>query len=1249
MLIELRYKRLFQFQLKTVSIAWKHTHHSNFRNSDLKNMLAGDQLILEEDYDENYEPTEQEIKEYATDVLGLSLSSDADLIWIARQGIKEPLPPEWKPIQDVSGDIYYFNFENGQSMWDHPCDEYYRGLYLQEKKKKKEQLARDRSKSNSISESNKESRSKNRSKSESKSAKLPKLAPIGKLAPITSAKSSKISENELSEGSKSFNVRDSSEILASEKTPMIPSPSVTPDVKSRPTGRMALAYEDSESSSFNEKVGLKKQQQKAKVLLKVEDESDDDIDFGLDLPKSMQQDRAGSPPNMLKDSLNLTSFPVSSPRVHSESDSRNQITPREALSSYKGNMEAELSREKQKLKTKYDSELERVKKEKEEEFVREKQKIANDKEARILKLRRDAEQEIERDQAQNIERKSKELESLKDNIASELDQEKSNLVEMREFEIRRIKKEHSEEIERLKDDLEEELNKLKRVNETKLSEAIEKRRQEVEQDNQQSFDEFKKSQNADMEEKKATLQKENEEKVRQFKQTEQRKIDDELADLERSLNVKLNREKESLEQDHQRELLNFREKVELEQKSKMSQLEQEALETKMKSLNLDMDKMLSQKKADIELSHKQSLIKLEHELEEELNEQRDTLKKRNDSELNNLEDQLTRRKDKVVKDQEELLSDLQSEFAAQKKAIQEEHDDQLKYLKDRNKSELDILNLEKESADEDLKSTTTRLCNKKERYEKEFEEVCKMEKELKDRKDQLTDQIRSVELSQKEFEAEKSIKMTTELLELQNQIKVMHEEIEKLMNEKCGITEKLNESIKRQNTEEKHATEFKNLAEAEMSVLKSKKVDAEAEIKRMEAHKHDLQIEVKELKHQVELLKLDVKHAKTNGHDKTNGKPPTPSKAIPPCSSDDSDSIELIKLKNKTKIPSNFPSPLSETDEENLEDLKQVSRRLKNVRVNSPLSPEEKKVATAKVRKERHKLNLDHKKKEFRRLKKAHATKTANYLQTLENHMLESSPETTDFIENINAEISNDARVLEKKLQKLKMDQVSYRNRLHKIKYENNIEYDDSDTSVSDDIFVHNKPVKKSKRGRSSSPASQTRVLKSLSKINGELSSVLDMFQNNLSSKEIQDTTVQPIYASTPMAKSEPKWSKARLQANDMLAQKWKTYFGADGMTISTEKSSMCLPVSYNYDPKEHVQQFRKEQLCWLSKNKSTTDLLASHSEWLRDFKEQVGMSSGVFPNYSRSGTFSDSTKFNNLFNGSPNPPKSPDRDKPWR
>lgn len=37
--------------------------------------------------------------------------------------------------QDVTGDIYYFNFSTGQSSWDHPCDEHYRRLVAQERER----------------------------------------------------------------------------------------------------------------------------------------------------------------------------------------------------------------------------------------------------------------------------------------------------------------------------------------------------------------------------------------------------------------------------------------------------------------------------------------------------------------------------------------------------------------------------------------------------------------------------------------------------------------------------------------------------------------------------------------------------------------------------------------------------------------------------------------------------------------------------------------------------------------------------------------------------------------------------------------------------------------------------------------------------------------------------------------------------------------------------------------------------------
>ncbi|MED6284553.1 hypothetical protein CHARACLAT_020266 [Characodon lateralis] len=96
--------------------------------------LIGDQLILEEDYDENYIPSEQEIHEYAREI-GIDPDNEPELLWLAREGMVAPLPPEWKPCQDVTGDIYYFNFSSGQSTWDHPCDEHYRRSVVQERER----------------------------------------------------------------------------------------------------------------------------------------------------------------------------------------------------------------------------------------------------------------------------------------------------------------------------------------------------------------------------------------------------------------------------------------------------------------------------------------------------------------------------------------------------------------------------------------------------------------------------------------------------------------------------------------------------------------------------------------------------------------------------------------------------------------------------------------------------------------------------------------------------------------------------------------------------------------------------------------------------------------------------------------------------------------------------------------------------------------------------------------------------------
>ena len=95
-----------------------------------------DSIILEEAIDADYEPTEEEVAEYA-DWLGMDVLKDTDLFWIAREGLCAPLPEHWKPCKTTDTDeIYYFNFSTGDSIWDHPCDEHYRKLTKQHKERK---------------------------------------------------------------------------------------------------------------------------------------------------------------------------------------------------------------------------------------------------------------------------------------------------------------------------------------------------------------------------------------------------------------------------------------------------------------------------------------------------------------------------------------------------------------------------------------------------------------------------------------------------------------------------------------------------------------------------------------------------------------------------------------------------------------------------------------------------------------------------------------------------------------------------------------------------------------------------------------------------------------------------------------------------------------------------------------------------------------------------------------------------------
>ncbi|CBJ28073.1 conserved unknown protein [Ectocarpus siliculosus] len=47
----------------------------------------------------------------------MELQDDLDLFWIAKEGLKAPLPENWKPCKTVDTDeIYYFNFATGGAL-----------------------------------------------------------------------------------------------------------------------------------------------------------------------------------------------------------------------------------------------------------------------------------------------------------------------------------------------------------------------------------------------------------------------------------------------------------------------------------------------------------------------------------------------------------------------------------------------------------------------------------------------------------------------------------------------------------------------------------------------------------------------------------------------------------------------------------------------------------------------------------------------------------------------------------------------------------------------------------------------------------------------------------------------------------------------------------------------------------------------------------------------------------------------------
>ena len=91
-------------------------------------------LSYQDDMSE-YQPNQQEIIGYA-EFIGMQLPEDADLLYIAEEGLKAPVPAPWQAFSNENEQIYYRNSLTQQVIWDHPLDEHYRKKYQEAKNAK---------------------------------------------------------------------------------------------------------------------------------------------------------------------------------------------------------------------------------------------------------------------------------------------------------------------------------------------------------------------------------------------------------------------------------------------------------------------------------------------------------------------------------------------------------------------------------------------------------------------------------------------------------------------------------------------------------------------------------------------------------------------------------------------------------------------------------------------------------------------------------------------------------------------------------------------------------------------------------------------------------------------------------------------------------------------------------------------------------------------------------------------------------
>uniref|UniRef100_A0A2C9LVV9 Centrosomal protein of 164 kDa n=1 Tax=Biomphalaria glabrata TaxID=6526 RepID=A0A2C9LVV9_BIOGL len=671
-------------------------------------MMINDQMILEEDYDENYEPTENEIVEYATSI-GIDVDTEQHLLWIAREGFNAPLPDNWKPCQTPTGDIYYFNFASGESIWDHPCDEFYKKMVLEERRKGSPDKNNANKKKTKVKEDTKKKKGGVALGSSGSGGMADELGPLTKapilktsqLNPINLKADSSLGTPQVHKGSApfvgsiksvdsldgasflrgstgnsqqirgSFNTTSGSMNKSLNVTSSVTIPALSGDYEDddenfRPglgfnlQDMAALGYEESDLES-----------DESKQRKESESDSDDyrkEVDFGLDKNLSEKLMELENLEPGLRGSLEKITKLGSSlgqdidGTLSLKSTARDE-SPRGKISPLDNEMERRRKAELAALS---------AERRQQEQFLREEEtKISNANERAIKEMKEKLGRELENTKLELLEDKDRRLKLLKDEIKKEAEEEERKLRAEKKDMIR-------EQMDKALQKLRDEVGALKREEQDKLEDEKKKALDKLAKQVETSVASEKSKLEEDQKKHLETLRNKHESEIERLKQ-----------ELDKQHKEKLNSLKNELEISHKKEMEKLRDEIsklhDAEKAREESELE--AAKKRQKAINdleKGLDEILNERRMEMKHDHETQLTALRREHEEQLRKMREEFKTKIQNEEDSIKADLEQKKQQLQRQHDREVEEMKKNFQVKKECLQDQLDDEEEELKEKN-------------------------------------------------------------------------------------------------------------------------------------------------------------------------------------------------------------------------------------------------------------------------------------------------------------------------------------------------------------------------------------------------------------------------------------------------------------------------------------------------------------------------------------------------------------------------------------